>query len=64
MEDREGCYCQALIPIPVPLDQIPILNPKQSKTKSPIGTGAYTKITWATTPHLTPPITFIHEGVL
>ena len=41
-------YCQALVPSPVPLDQIP--NPKQSKIQSPIGTGDDTKITWATTP--------------
>ena len=43
--------CQALVPSPVPLDQIPIQNPKQSKIQSPIGTGDDTKITWATPPH-------------
>ena len=35
--------CQALVPIPVP-------NPKSPKEKGQIGTGADTKITWATTP--------------
>ena len=37
-------FCQALVPSPGPQDQI------LKKSKSPIGTGGDTKITWATTP--------------
>ena len=42
--------CQALVPNPVPLDLIPISNPKPKKVKNPksYGTGGDTIITWAT----------------
>ena len=43
-------YCQTLVPIPVPLDSIPIPN-SSPKAKGKIGTGADTKITWLSTTH-------------
>lgn len=49
-------YLQALVPSPVPLDQIPIPKQNSSKFKSPTETGDDTKIN--------PPTTLNHEGVV